>query len=536
MRFSGNVSDDKRRVFQDVKGIGDWHPRFHQDFHAWLTNGYPDWRKEWETAHGRHPSEYSLLFSYAFPDTDGRQGFIEHLVNGCEPGPGYIYIAGLALADVFRTFLTTNFDDLIHDALFRYGGLKPMVCAFDSQVSSIRLQSPRPKIIKLHGDFLYSNVRNVGAEVSRLDVNMEEKFARTCESHGLIVAGYGGGDQSVMAPIRTMLHRGDRLTHGLHWCVYRRDHASFVSVPEELNRMWEAYPDKVHLYAVGGFDDVMAALFHGCECRPPPELAQPREKALYSRLRDGLENADQTWRLSARFSDLMAGFREANLQEPPVAANRLDEADREHRIASEELRAGRFQSAKSRLEQCVVLVNAVLQEPSLSHTYRIWALRRRSGAHASLAESIWKACQVSSGAGIPARVHDDLAGHVNKAVGDARDGLRVTNDDRILIHVTGHIRNLYFNGLIGLAYLLCLGKDLAVREREDALEWLTRLMNDERFGDEYVTLLSEEIGGADLIAACARWAQPSTVAAEPQPSQPATSTSTILDVPGGGAA
>src|SRR5436309_11819786 len=252
----------QRRVFLDCCHQTTWHPRFQEAFIKWRECEYPEWKEAWQGGYGRQPGDYALLFSYTCPAADARQGFIENICSGCEPGPGYIYLTSLTLAGYFQTFLTTNFDDLIHDALFRYGGIKPLVCAFGSQVSSIRPQSPRPKIVKLHGDFLFNNLRNVGDEVARLDRNMEEKFERTCESYGLIVIGYSGQDQSIIAPLRAMLHQRNRLNHGLHWCIYSKRPKStedLIQIPEDLHRMWEQYPDKVHLYDTGTFDEVMEA-------------------------------------------------------------------------------------------------------------------------------------------------------------------------------------------------------------------------------------------------------------------------------------
>jgi hypothetical protein len=47
--------------------------------------------------------------------------------------------------------------------------------SFDSAVRNMRLNSPRPKILKLHGDFLYDNLRNLASDMIKLDSNMELK-------------------------------------------------------------------------------------------------------------------------------------------------------------------------------------------------------------------------------------------------------------------------------------------------------------------------------------------------------------------------
>lgn len=277
--------------------IGRWKRVFFEDRHrdhpasaltkeyydAWCTppaegepSEYEKAAREWEQLHERHPSEYAFLFGFVARRPFARQEVIEQLVAGTEPGPGYIYLASLVKDGWFRTILTTNFDDLIHDALFRYADLKPAVCAFDSQLTSIHPSSARPTIVKLHGDFMYNNMRNVGPEVQRLSQNMREKLLQTCKSNGLIVIGYGGGDDSVMMPLQAMLHEGLYLDDGLHWCLYCDRNADTVTIPGEVWRLYESHPDRVILYCTHGFDDVME------KCMSQVDAAHPRISSIHA--------------------------------------------------------------------------------------------------------------------------------------------------------------------------------------------------------------------------------------------------------------
>lgn len=336
---------------------------------------YANWAEMWKRGqHETRVSDYSLLFSYVCGSVDQRQGYIEELINNKEPGPGYIYLASLVKNRHFDTILTTNFDDLAHDALFRYAGEKPVVCAFDSQVASVRLRSTRAKIIKLHGDFLFNNIRNLGNEVARLDRNMEEKFQRTCEDLGLLVLGYGGEDDSIMQPLRSMLTRDEYLKGGLHWCVYdssislkarlqnlestraKTGEANPTSsghggstpseegirVPGELYRMWERHRNKVHLYLVPTFDEVMESFYLKCACSPPPELDSPQEKALYARLQDGLDRTSERIYVTEYFNGLLDRFRQATQKpvDPEVWA--LQSADFLHHSATIKAKRGRL--------------------------------------------------------------------------------------------------------------------------------------------------------------------------------------------------
>lgn len=497
------ITQWQRRLFLDETGQTAWRPHYEKKFNDWVRSEYQRWKSEWQAAYGRQPSDYSLLFSYACPDTDARQGFIERICSGCEPGPGYIYLASLALAGYFQTFLTTNFDDLIHDALFRYAGLKPMVCAFDSQVSSIRLQSPRTKIVKLHGDFLFSNLRNVGQEVGRLDRNMGEKFERTCENYGLIVIGYGGCDQSVMAPVRAMLHRQDCLTHGLHWCIYSgrstsrgvRDRG--VLIPQELYRMWESYNDKVHLYEAGSFDEVMEAFYYGCRCTPPPELAFPQEKALYARLRDGIENADQTWRLTASFSRLLSEFREGATLPPPEILTLLDEADQYHREGLEKLKCKDLPAAGMFFHRAITNASNALSQATPSQMVR--ALRRRSGSLTSAAEILGKQSEQDTARKFEQGDNAEFIKLAIQARDDVRQGLTIDQKLRTPPDLRGHRLNLWYNGLISYAYLLAAGAQLSQADLIEALNWLEGMTSDEIHSNEYLMFLGDELGGTKLV-------------------------------------
>lgn len=490
----------QRRVFLDETGHQTWRPHYDGEFRDWIATSYTRWRDAWEESYGQHPSDYSLLFSYVCPDADARQGFIERIIAGCEPGPGYVYLAALTLAGYFQTFLTTNFDDLIHDALFRYAGLKPMVCAFDSQVSSIRLQSPRPKIIKLHGDFLFNNMKNVGAEIASLDQNMQDKFERTCESYGLIVVGYSGQDQSVMAPIRSMLHQRDRLTHGVHWCVYgdpRKKNELERWIPEELHRLWTSYPRKVHLYDVGTFDDVMEAFYFGSRCPPPPELAQPQDKALYARLRDGLENADQSWRLGRRFSKLLADFRHAATLPPSEVHVLLDDADEQHRQGLARIKLKEWPEARRSFEMAVALAKRAIAQATPIQKVR--AYRRFAGSSSNVSEIIVRSQGLASTAGLPPAALDEIRKLNVDALKEDRLGIQMDADLSSPPELHGHRLNLWFNGLTSYGYLVDLGEVLTSEELAEALAWLEAMAGDEVFGDEYIGLLSNEIGGQKLL-------------------------------------
>ncbi len=148
-----------------------------------------------------------------------------------------------------------------------------------------------------------------------------------------------------MNPIRSMLTQPDYFGHGLHWCVFtpKEDVKAFndkkwnereISIPDEVKRLHTAYPNRVHIYSVGTFDEVMGALYRGCECDPPVDLVQPETRSSYVRLREAITNAEQSFQLEAPFRELLTKFREAQDHQPHPAASDLDDADSDLNVAN----------------------------------------------------------------------------------------------------------------------------------------------------------------------------------------------------------
>lgn len=233
---------------------------------------------EWKRDNAEpNDSDYACLFKYLYQESAERQLYLERVIDGRLPTLGYLFLAGLIAGGRFNRVLTTNFDDLVNDALRLYYDIRPIVSAFDSAVAGIRVASPRPKILKLHGDFLFDNLRNVGQELRSLDRNMEQKLLETCKNAGLIVVGYGGADDSIMDPIRLMLRDRDSqfLSLGLHWCIYQASPEVPIVVPEKLEDLVRSHGDRVHLYVIRGFDSLMESMFRECNASLPPCLLDP---------------------------------------------------------------------------------------------------------------------------------------------------------------------------------------------------------------------------------------------------------------------
>ncbi|HCI6152647.1 TPA: SIR2 family protein, partial [Klebsiella variicola subsp. variicola] len=161
------------------------------------------------------------------------------------------------------------FDDLINEACYTFSNnLRPVVCAHDSSIKNIRLTSNRPKIIKLHGDFLFDDIKNTIRELESLEDNMRTKFRQYANEFGMIVVGYAGNDRSIMDTLNTLLHSDNTFPHGIYWCV-RKD----TIMPEELKNL-ARFP-RFHLIEIEGFDELMAEIHHELGYSLQEEVADP---------------------------------------------------------------------------------------------------------------------------------------------------------------------------------------------------------------------------------------------------------------------
>lgn len=128
-----------------------------------------------------------------------------------------------------------------------------MLCAHDSSVNSINLYSSRPKIIKLHGDYLFDDIKGSLRETESLEQNTKNKLVETLKGQGLISVGYAGYDRSVMDVISYLLRLDDHLTNGVYWCIRHGE-----TISEEVRKL--LWRDKVYYVLIDGFDEFFAEL------------------------------------------------------------------------------------------------------------------------------------------------------------------------------------------------------------------------------------------------------------------------------------
>lgn len=231
-----------------------------ESFDKWLSG------KEWYQS----DEEYSFLFGTIYDEASQRRDYIEECIDGSHPNWGYLYLAGLLEDHVIDTVLTTNFDDLVNEACYLYTNKeRPIVCAHDSQVSNLSIRRKRTKIVKMHGDFLFDNIKNLSSETTSLETNMKDKFVQFGQEYGLVVIGYGGRDESVMSIIEELVNKEGHFKHGVYWCLLKDE--------TPAKRVQELIKHKgVHAIEIDGFDEFMALLSKQAHLELSPMLINPK--------------------------------------------------------------------------------------------------------------------------------------------------------------------------------------------------------------------------------------------------------------------
>lgn len=167
-----------------------------------------------------YDSLYGFWFVEFSEDPEVRHRLIESIIENIEPKGPYIFLSYLIEKGYFKNIFTTNFDDLVNDAIIYYTSLRPRIYVSDDLSRYISFTSNKPNIIKLHGDFRYANIKNTMQETHELDDNYGLKLKEYLNKLDLMVVGYNGADKSIM----NVLKEAKKFRpFGLYWCVKSSD-------------------------------------------------------------------------------------------------------------------------------------------------------------------------------------------------------------------------------------------------------------------------------------------------------------------------
>lgn len=181
------------------------------NLNSWAENNYKGILDE-------PASFYGKIISELFISPKERQQEIKSITQGIDPSFGYAVLAQLMThskyASRLNVVLTTNFDDLVADALYLYKREKPLVIVHESLSSFMRPSNTRPLVVKLHGD-AQLEPKNTAKETEHLKDNVKNALAPILRDSGIIFIGYSGNDNSIVTLLQELPE--DSLASGIYW-------------------------------------------------------------------------------------------------------------------------------------------------------------------------------------------------------------------------------------------------------------------------------------------------------------------------------
>jgi Tfp pilus assembly protein PilF len=224
-----------------LPGLRDLRAPERKDLETWAKKELPKYEPQ-------NPSAlYGQLIDELFLYPEDRQREIERLCDGKFPGFGYAALSSLMALEGgrFNIVLTTNFDDLMADALYLFTKARPLVIHHESLANYIRPTRTRPLVVKLHGDHRLSP-QNTAAETEALKEDIEKQVRTVLHDRGLVFIGYGGNDQGIKKMLDAL--PSEALPLGVFW-ISRNE-------PKGAIRPWLESRKAVWVEA-GDFDELM---------------------------------------------------------------------------------------------------------------------------------------------------------------------------------------------------------------------------------------------------------------------------------------
>lgn len=164
------------------------------------TGKDPDYSEIIESLASKEDERQSLLRRYFEPADD------EEREEGVRvPTRAHHAIAKLAKSGHIRVIVTLNFDRLLEEAMSAAGIHPNVVSSEDGVVGMVPLNHGEVTIIKLHGDYRDTRLRNTSTELASYPKHLQRLLDEVLERYGLIVCGWSSDwDPALRDSIRRM--------------------------------------------------------------------------------------------------------------------------------------------------------------------------------------------------------------------------------------------------------------------------------------------------------------------------------------------
>lgn len=194
---------------------------------------------------------YAKIFELRF-GCDPQSGYaaLEAVMEKAEPSIGYAILAKILATTHNKVVVTTNFDNLVADALSLQALRAPLIVGHEALTGFINPRLSRPLIAKIHRD-LHLHPKNDQNGVNILEHGWKDALSKLFQHYTPLVIGYGGNDESLMGFLSDLPPH--YIPGRLFWCYREGDY------PQE--RILEVVSHhRGILVAIAGFDEFMVQL------------------------------------------------------------------------------------------------------------------------------------------------------------------------------------------------------------------------------------------------------------------------------------
>jgi tetratricopeptide (TPR) repeat protein len=145
----------------------------------------------------KRAESYGAIYKRRFPENARGQSWLRKRMEGKKPSFGYTVLARILAETRHNLVITTNFDNLVHDAVTALPCPHPFIAHSPDDAHYIANHDTKIRIIKLHGD-IDRETYNADLLIANLHKNWHEPLRHLLGSYTPIFLGYGGCDPGLM--------------------------------------------------------------------------------------------------------------------------------------------------------------------------------------------------------------------------------------------------------------------------------------------------------------------------------------------------
>ena len=214
------------------------------------------------------PEEYGFYFDLVFngDQTLQQQYLLEQLsTTKISLNIGQRAFAALIDSKLVRVVFTTNFDEVVETAFSNVTGKTLSAFGLDGSYGALdALNAERfPLYVKVHGDFRFSNLKNLPKDLQDNDKKLQECFLAASNRFGLIINGYSGRDANVMQMFESAIRQPNAFPHGLIWTTSK--HSELAPKVVDFLRSAKSAGVKAFFFEADTFDTLTTRIWRQFE-------------------------------------------------------------------------------------------------------------------------------------------------------------------------------------------------------------------------------------------------------------------------------